>query len=102
MTVDADRPADVREVIKSWLDEPPSTCDCDECVTSFLAALSAAGLAVVPAGEQREEWGYRIAPDNRIWEMAGDAVQRVAARHSGVLPYRRTVHVGSWQPVDPP
>jgi hypothetical protein len=104
VTADADRPADVRitgDVIAAyhrWKGRRHSLA-CLSCrgeLAALFTALSTAGLAVVPAGEQREEWGVDGAP----FEDGEENARRIAARNSGSQLVRRTVHVGPWVPVD--
>jgi len=139
VTADADRPADVREepdlfcrtcaMGDSCPEHDPQQVDAREVIAralldlagaravlptaqqadAVLAALSSAGLAVVPAGEQREEWGTR-RPDGSVlalgqtreWEE--EVVAYEDSRPDGVrgcVVVSRAVYCGPWRPVSP-
>lgn len=74
-----------------------------------LAALSAAGLAVVPAGETREEWGLRRPDGVVVASGQPRAVEErdIAEEESrpdgirGCILIRRETRLGPWEPVQP-
>jgi hypothetical protein len=123
VTADADRPADVREPARPAFGVAELTdlerrmqgiLDPDDAIEAVFVALEwlahalpSAGLTVVPAGEQREEWAvaYGVVVDGELAEAGtlgyddeASAAEMVQWMHDAWL-VRRTVHRGPWLPA---
>lgn len=109
---------DTREEIQARLTTDPRSVALDawhaachegattrQAIERMFAALFAAGLAVVPVAERREEWGAQRTPQYGS-TVAGPMWQTEARDFADGAPndviagmVRRTVYVGPWEPV---